>query len=78
MYFTCTFCISIKMEMETAHRTIKEVGVEFLNWVGSMWLRKSSGASGSPCPVHLTPFLIWFTWEWVRGQLSGYETVFQA
>lgn len=29
------------MEMETAHLTIKEVGMEFLNWVGSVWLRES-------------------------------------
>lgn len=41
VFHLCTFCISIKMEMETAHLTIKEVDIEFLNWVGSMWLQKS-------------------------------------
>lgn len=58
----CTFCISIKMEMETAHLAVEEVGAEVENLVGSVvWLQKSSwGPRKSPPsppdpPAHLVP-----------------------
>lgn len=52
----CTFCISIKMEMETAHLAVEEVGAEVENLVGSVvWLQKSSWGPRKSPPVHLTP-----------------------
>lgn len=48
------------MEMETAHLTIKEVGMEFLNWVGSMWLRERRWGlrKSLPSPSDPLPHLV--------------------
>lgn len=48
VFHLCTFCISIKMEMETAHLAVEEVGMEVQNWVGGMWLWKSRQGLRSP------------------------------
>lgn len=65
VFHLCTFYISIKMEMETAHLAVKEVGVEVRTGWEVCGFRKADGASGSRSPGRLTPFLILFTCEWV-------------
>lgn len=50
VFHLCTFYISIKMEMETAHLAVKEVGVEVQNWVGSVWFQKGRWGLRKPLP----------------------------
>lgn len=72
VFYLCTFCISIKTEMETAHLAVKEVGMEVQNWVGSVWFRKGRWGLRKSLASPSDPVLILFTCEWVRGQLSDH------
>ena len=75
VFHLCTFCISIKMEMEIAHQAVTEVGEEVQRGVGMWCARGADGALGRPCPAHLAPFLPSFTCERALGQLSDLPCV---